>query len=217
MPVHLDQIDGVSILHLGDDENRFTLEWLDQVEAAIAQVADAAPGALVTVGDGRFYSNGLHLETLLDPEIGGTTYANRVEKLFATVMALPVLTVAAVNGHAFGAGAMLAIAHDFRLMNTEKGFFCFPEIDIKIPFSTGMAALIQAKTTPATTNEAMTTGRRYNGPDAVDRGLVDTAVAPNDLIDAAKAIAAPLADKDPATLAAIKETMYATPLTALRE
>jgi enoyl-CoA hydratase/carnithine racemase len=111
---------------------------------------------------------------------------------------------------------MLALAHDFRIMNAEKGFFCFPEVDIRIPFTPGLSALIQAKLTPATAVEAMTTGRRYGGPDAVARGLVDRTAGPAELVDAAVAIAQPLLGKDPATLGTIKAIMFAAPAAALR-
>jgi enoyl-CoA hydratase/carnithine racemase len=50
------------------------------------------------------------------------------------VLIAPVPTVAAINGHAFGAGSMLAIAHDFRVMRVDRGYYCFPEVDIRIPF-----------------------------------------------------------------------------------
>ena len=81
--------------------------------------------------------------------------------------------VAAINGHAFGAGSMLAMAHDFRVMREDRGYFCFPEVDIHIPFTEGMAALIQAKLTPSAAVESMTTGRRYDGPAAQASGIVD--------------------------------------------
>jgi enoyl-CoA hydratase/carnithine racemase len=88
------------------------------------------------------------------------------------VLVALVPTVAAVNGHAFGAGSMLGVAHDFRIMRADSGYYCFPEVGIHIPFTPGMAALIQAKLTPAAALEAMTTGRRYGGPDAEAVGLV---------------------------------------------
>jgi Enoyl-CoA hydratase/isomerase len=94
----------------------------------------------------------------------------------ARVLALPMPTVAAVTGHAFGAGAMLATAHDWRVRRADRGYYCFPEVDIRIPFIPGMAALVQAKPTPAAAVTAMTTGRRYGGPEALGAGLVDLAV-----------------------------------------
>lgn len=215
MGLLLERVDGVHVLHLGADENRFTLGWLDEVEKAVDEVVAAAPTALVTLGDDRFYSNGLHVETLFDEATGGMPYSERVQRLLARFLTLPVPTIAAVNGHAFGAGAMLAMAHDFRVMNAEKGFFCFPEVDIKIPFTPGMAALIQAKLTPAAAVESMTTGRRYGGPDAADRGIVDRAVAPDALLPAALEVASQLVEKDSSTLGAIKGVMYAAPAAAL--
>lgn len=53
----------------------------------------------------------------------------------ARILTLPEPTVAAVSGHVFGAGAMLAMAHDWRIMRSDRGYFCFPEVDIRIPFT----------------------------------------------------------------------------------
>ena len=47
-------------------------------------------------------------------------------------------TVAAVQGHAFGAGAMLATSHDFRVMRADRGFYCLPEVQLNMPFTVGM-------------------------------------------------------------------------------
>ena len=116
---------------------------------------------------------------------------------------------------ALGAGAMLVMAHDFRVMRVDRGFLCFPEVDIRIPFTPGMAALIQAKTSPQTAVSAMTTGRRFGGTDAVTAGLVDATADEATLIDAAVTTVAPLVGKDASTLGAIKSTMYAAPVTAL--
>src|SRR3954454_2184848 len=136
-------------IDLGDDENRFSPEWLTTVEGFLDDVAAGTePAALVTRGAGKFYTNGLDLEWLGAPPDELGAYVGRVHALFERVLTLPVPTIAAVNGHAFGAGAMLAMAHGFRVMRCERGYFCFPEVDIHIPFTTGMSALIQAKLTP---------------------------------------------------------------------
>ena len=100
-------------------------------------------------------------------------YVGRVQALLARVLTLPMPTAAAIGGHAFGAAAMLALAHDFRVMRADRGYFCFPEVDIRIPFTPGMAALIQAKLTPQAAVSAMTTGRRFGGAEAAAIGIVD--------------------------------------------
>ncbi|UJW32086.1 enoyl-CoA hydratase/isomerase family protein [Saccharothrix sp. AJ9571] len=207
----------VYVLDLGDGENRFSPEWLQSVHSALDTVTEgSAPAVLVTVGGGKFYSNGLDLEWLMAHGDQAGQYVTDVQELFARVLTLPVPTVAALNGHAFGAGAMLAMAHDFRVMREDRGYFCFPEADINIPFTPGMAALIQGKLTPAAAVASMTTGRRFGGPDARDLGLVDAIAAESKLLDEASDVVRGLAGKDRGTLGAIKSTMYAPAVTALR-
>jgi enoyl-CoA hydratase/carnithine racemase len=215
MPAHLEITDDIAILTLGDDENRFSPEWLETVTNLLDRV-DSEAKALVTTGSGKFYSNGLDLDWLAAHTDKGDWYIEQVQQLFARVLVAPVPTVAAVNGHAFGAGSMLAMAHDFRVMRADRGFFCFPEVDIRIPFSTGMAALIQAKLTPAAAVEAMTTGRRYGGADAEAIALVSATAAEDKVTSTAVDLVAPLKGKDPGTLQAIKSTMFAGALAALR-
>lgn len=204
--------DPVSVLDLGNDENRFSPDWLQRVHSFV----DGVEGPLVTTGSGKFYSNGLDLDWLMANGDQAAKYVAEVQELLARILTLPVPTVAAVNGHAFGAGAMFAMAHDFRVMRADRGYFCFPEADINIPFTPGMAALIQGKLTPAAAIASMTTGRRFGGPDALAVGLVDETAPEADLVTVASSRVAALAGKDRGTLGAIKATMFAPAATALR-
>jgi enoyl-CoA hydratase/carnithine racemase len=90
-------------------------------------------------------------------------------------------------------------------------------VDINIPFTPPMAALIQARLSKAAAHEAMTTGRRYGGADAAAAGIVDDAVGEDEVLPRAIERAAALAGKDGRTLGAIKEGMYAEALTLLRD
>lgn len=204
----------IAVLELGDDENRFSPDWLDAVNSHLDTVQAEAQG-LVTAGLGKFYSNGLDLNWLGANTDRGDWYVGTVQKLLARILTFPLPTVAAVNGHAFGAGAMLAIAHDYRIMRADRGYYCFPEADIRIPFTPGMAALIQAKLPPQTALTAMTTGHRYGGPQAQAAALVDATAAEADLIEAAVDLLTPILGKDPGTLGAIKNTMFTPATTAL--
>ncbi|OLF15973.1 enoyl-CoA hydratase-related protein [Actinophytocola xanthii] len=207
----------VFVLDLGDGENRFHPDWLTEVEEALATVEQTTPRALVTTATGKIYSNGLDLEWLGRNGDQLTSYVGRVQELLARVLEFPAPTVAAIQGHAFAAGAMLALAHDFRVMRADRGYFCLPEVDIDIPFTPGMSALIQAKLTPAAAVEAMTTGRRFGGTDATAAGLVDAAVPETEVLATAVERVRPLAAKNPRTLAAIKAGMFPEVLRALRE
>ncbi|MGV9360431.1 enoyl-CoA hydratase/isomerase family protein [Amycolatopsis sp. NPDC003731] len=202
----------VSVFDLGAGENRFSPDWLQRVHSFL----DGVEGPLVTTGSGKFYSNGLDLEWLTANGDRASEYVAEVQELFARVLTLPVPTVAAINGHAFGAGAMLAMAHDFRVMRSDRGYFCFPEADINIPFTPGMAALIQGKLTPSAAIASMTTGRRFGGPAAAEIGLVDEVATEGDVLKVAQERVEQLAGKDRGTLGAIKATMFAPAVAALR-
>jgi Delta3-Delta2-enoyl-CoA isomerase len=211
----LEIIDDIAVLSLGDDENRFSPDWLATVNGFLDRIESGEAKALVTTGDGKFYSNGLDLDWLVAHSDQRDWYIDQVQQLLARVLVAPVPTVAAVNGHAFGAGAMLGIAHDFRIMRVDRGYYCFPEVDIRIPFTDGMAALIQAKLTPRAAVASMTTGRRFGGTEAVEFGIVDATADEGAVTAAAVDLLRPLSGKDPGTLGAIKQTMFRTAAHAL--
>lgn len=217
MSVTITSDDSIAILDLGDGENRFSPEFLDDIDQALDRALADGAQALVTTAGAKFYSNGLDLEWLGAHSDQGTWYVGRVHRLLARVLTLEVPTAAAVVGHAFGAGAMLALAHDFRVMRTDRGFFCLPEVDIRIPFHPGMAALIQAKLTPAAAVASMTTGRRFGGADAHAYGIVDSTAAEGEVSGRAADLLRPLAGKDRGTLGAIKNTMFGSVVDALRQ
>jgi len=188
----------VFVLDLGDDENRFHPDWLRTVNALLDTVlASPGPAALVTTGSGKFYSNGIDLDWLATHGDQAERYVADLHALLARLVAFPVPTVAAINGHAFGGGALLALAHDFRVMRADRGYFCFPEADINIPFTPGMAALVQSKLTPAAAMASMTTGRRFGGAAARETGLVDLAAAESEVLGLARERAGSLAALGP--------------------
>lgn len=208
--------DKIAILNLGDEENRFSPEFLDTINEQLDEIQSAALG-LVTTGGDKFYTNGLDLDWLGAHGDQTQAYVGRVQALLARVLTFPMPTAAAVTGHAFGAGAMLAMAHDVRVMRADRGFFCFPEVDIRIPFTDGMAALIQAKLTPRAAVASMTTGRRFGGEEAAEFGIVDATAPEAEVSAAATDLLRPLAGKDPGTLGAIKQTMFRAAARALTD
>ncbi|MEU6542783.1 enoyl-CoA hydratase-related protein [Streptomyces sp. NPDC046859] len=213
----LDRQENVFVLDLGDGENRFHPEWIAAVGTALDEVEKAdGPRALVTAATGKFWSNGLDLEWLTAHPDEHQDYVASVHQLFARVLSLPLVTVAALQGHTFAAGAMLSLAHDFRVMRSDRGFWCLPEADINIPFTPGMSALIQSRLTPRTAHEAMITARRYGGADATAAGIVDHAVAEDAVRSTAIELAQAQVNKAGDTVGTIKARMYGPVLSTLR-
>jgi enoyl-CoA hydratase/carnithine racemase len=214
----LDRQGDVFVLDLGDGENRFHPDWIASVGSALDEVEKAEGAkALVTAATGKFWSNGLDLDWLLAHAEEHRNYVVSVHALFARVLSLPMVTVAALQGHTFAAGAMLSLAHDFRVMRADRGFWCLPEADIHIPFTPGMSALIQSRLTPQTAHEAMVTARRFGGGEALAAGIVDRAVAEDAVRVSAVELAGALAGKASGTLGTIKSRMYGPALELLRD
>lgn len=210
----------VVVLQLDAGENRFSPEVLDRIHGTLDAVeahvaAGEGPIALVTTGTGKFFSNGLDLDWMLaNPDESGRNLS-QVHSVFARLLRLPCVTVAAVNGHAFAGGLMMALSHDLRVMRSDRGYVCLPEVDLGIPFTDGMRELIAARLTPQTAHEAMVTGRRYTGPDAQAAGIVDLALAEDRVLPEAVEYAGTLAAKAGPTLATIRADLYRSALAAL--
>ena len=214
----LDRDGDVWIINLGEDENRFHPDWLHQVSGFVDEVAgQPAPRALVTTATGKFFSNGLDLDWLGQNQDKVDDYVASVHELLAKFLAAPMVTVAAIQGHAFAAGAMLTLAHDWRVMRADRGFWCLPEADINIPFAHGMNALIQCKLTPAAQTSAMVAARRFGGDDAQMAGIVDATEPEQLVVSQAVQMAAAQAGKDGTTVGTIKARMYEDVLEALRD
>jgi len=206
----------VFVLRMNSGENRFNPEFIRAMNAALDEVEGAArPSALVTTGEGKFYSNGLDLAWMGTEGVDAIAFVRTVHRLLGRVLGFPRPTVAALNGHAFAGGGMLALAHDFSVMRADRGYFCLPEADIGIPFTAPMTALIAGRIPQPTLHEACTTGRRYGAPEALKGGIVAAIAEESEVLPMAVARAEALSGKEPSTLRAIKRGLYAHALQLL--
>lgn len=210
--------DDVHVLDLGDGENRLNPDSIGAAHSALDGIdTDDGPAALLTVAHGKIFSNGLDLEWLSVHRDQHSEYIANVHALYARILSLPLITVAAVQGHAFGAGAMLALAHDFRVMRADRGYWCLPEIDIGLPFTRGMAALVQSKVSPAVAHEAMLTGHRYGGTEALNAGIVDRIESESSVREVGFSLARANVSKAGKAMGVTKERMHTQVLAMLRD
>jgi enoyl-CoA hydratase/carnithine racemase len=209
-----DVVDGVLVVHLGDGPNTVTEDLMGALEGALdAVAADGSLLGLVTVGDGKAYSQGYDLE--LFGTLGGLelqAFVDRSVVLLARFLTAPVPTVAALNGHAFGWGAMFALAHDLRVQRADRGWLCLPEVDLGLQLHPLQLSLIQAKLTPAAVSESILAGRRWDAGAAVAAGVVDAAAEEADLLRAAVDLALARSGKARAIVTALKSDLYASTL-----
>ncbi|MCF8590330.1 enoyl-CoA hydratase/isomerase family protein [Gordonia liuliyuniae] len=169
-------------------ENRFALAWLDQVTALLDE-AFAARKPLIVSATGKFFSNGLDTDYIAANAGDLPGYLDTIHQLYVKVLTAPAPVIAAVNGHAFGGGAMLALCADYRVMRSDRGFFSLPEAALNMPFTRGMASLIRTRMSDTTATEAMLTSRRYGGDDARAAGIVDESVPADAILGRAREVA----------------------------
>ena len=207
----------VAVLRMVDGENRFNRTSIDRWHEVLGELeATAGPLAVVVTGDGKFFSNGLDLDWFGEhPEQAGGV-VDDVHRLLGRLLVLPAYTVAAMNGHAFAGGAMLSCACDVRVMRDDRGYWCLPEVDLGMPFTDGMNALIPARVPPMTAHEAMVTGRRYSGADALAAGIVNEIAAEDQVLARAVDVAQSLSSKAGPGIAGIRMHLHAPVLAHLQ-
>ncbi|AEO71080.1 8a5254a1-9f6c-4c10-981c-7097cc7964c2 [Thermothielavioides terrestris] len=129
------------------------------------------PGVLVTTsGIAKFYSNGLDLaHALATPGF----MPRLLYRLFHRLLTYPMPTVALLPGHAFAAGLMLAMHHDYRVMNPDRGFACVNELEFGVPLKPAMSSIFRLKLGPATYRALVLEARRFGGRAALEAGIVD--------------------------------------------
>lgn len=165
-------VDGnTAILTMNYGENRFNIQFLTEMLAAFDDIEKKteANALVVHSGDPKIWSNGMDLEWLVpavnsnDPDVD--KFFKLQDKLMKRMLFYPMITVAAINGHAFASGAIFSCTFDFRFMRSDRGFLCFPEVDINIPFLPYMTALIKRAMPTYMAEEAQLTGKRYTAAD----------------------------------------------------
>jgi enoyl-CoA hydratase/carnithine racemase len=201
----------VFVLRMKSGENRFNPDFIGAMNAALDEVESSkGAAALVTTGEGKFYSNGLDLDWLSQQEHpDAMAFLATVLKLFGRIVAFPMATCAACNGHVFAGGAMLALAHDWRVMREDRGFFCLPELDLGMPLPVGMRSLIKEKMDPQVFRDSILTAARYAASDCARLGIVDESAAEADVLPIAIERVKPLAGKSRDAFRALKRGMYA--------
>lgn len=208
----ISQEQDVYTLTMRNGENRFSLDTLAQLNAKLDEIARAAgdgPGAVVLAGEGKFWSNGIDLDWWSGAEPDDANrFLPTLNHFLGRVLTFPLPVVAALNGHTFAGGAMLALACDYRVMRSDRGWFCLPEIDINMPFHPSMMALLRCKMSRSVLRDAALSGRRYVAQEAHEAGIADVLCPLDELLPRATDLAKPLSTKNRKVFAQIKQELY---------
>jgi 3-hydroxypropionyl-coenzyme A dehydratase len=163
--------------------------------------------AVVITGiDGRFCA-GADIAMMRDVSRANHERVRRWVDVQAALEALSKPVIAAINGYAFGGGAELALACDFRWMAADAAIG-FPEIGLGIFPGAGGTQRLTRLLGPARALEVMVSGRRLAAAEALELGLVQRVVAPDALAPDAHAFARELATKPTRAIGLLKRCVY---------
>lgn len=206
----------VAVITMDEGENRFDLEVVQHWHRLVDEVAaKEGPVALITTGTDKFYSNGLNLDWLMaNPDLS-RPFLHDLNRLWGRILGLDCHTTAVVNGHCFGAGALLTSAHDRITMRADRGYWCMPELDLGLPVSEKMAQLLLARLPRTAIARALDTAHRFTGPDALTAGIADEILPADELLDAAIEHSAMLATKSREVIGIHKQMLFGETIRAL--
>ncbi|MBL0712731.1 MAG: enoyl-CoA hydratase/isomerase family protein [Desulfosarcina sp.] len=186
----------VAILSLNDGENRFNPDFLNAFVDALDEVEQQTQAGTVVVMSNheKIFCNGIDLEWLApiiqqgDIE-GAQRFFRLLNRLFLRLLTSPAVTIAAITGHAFAAGAIMSCAFDFRLMRSDRGYFCLPEVDLGIPFLPGMNAILRKAIPRYMLEEMQYSGCRLTAEQCLEHHIVRQACHIDQLMDTTMAFA----------------------------
>jgi enoyl-CoA hydratase/carnithine racemase len=168
---------------------------------------------IITSNDEKNFSQGIDVMWITDhmqknehqPVID---FINEMDNVFKKMLLYPVPVIAAINGHAFGNGSIMSCACDFRFMRSDRGFFCFPEVNIGIPFRWGMNAFVKKAIPLHILSQMQFSGNRYTALELEKHNIIVKACAnQEDLMASAIAFAKTL-QKKRGILGEMKKRLY---------
>ncbi len=207
--------DGIATLRLNDPErlNALTVETYAELERFFAEAAhQEAVKVIVLTGTGKGFCSGGSVHEIIGKLIGMTAeehqrFTRMTCNLVKNMRALKKPIIAAVNGIAAGAGAMLALASDLRLVSDRAKFaFLFVKVGLS-GADMGALYLLPRIVGLGKATELVFTGDSIDAREAYRIGLANQVVEHENLMDEAGKLARRLKDGPLRALGITKELL----------
>lgn len=172
----------VAVLTMNTEENRQNPEFLTVFNKQLDTIEanEKIKAVVLASSSDKSWSLGIDLVWMSQPTNSAEKIADfmtEVTGLLKRIVTFPMPIIAALNGHTYGNGAVLACACDFRFMKSDKGYFCFPEVDVLVPFFPSMLPVI-GKAMPQTLfNRLAMSGQRVNAQVLLENKVVEDTFA----------------------------------------
>jgi len=203
---------GVALVTLNRQQvlNALNAKLLGELERAVALAReDASVKAVLLTGAGeKAFAAGADINELaaLGPA-EATAFAERGQRLFASIEHLGKPVVAAINGFALGGGCELAMACTLRVAagTAQMGQ---PEVNLGVIPGYGGTQRLTRLVGKGRALDLVLTGRIVKADEALAMGLVNRVVPREELLDAARQLAGILVSKAPLALRYAMEAVH---------
>jgi len=208
---------GVLTLNRPDRLNAVNAAMAAELEALARRLRDERTlRALIVCGAGRVFCAGADIATL-DTLHGADAPYRFLESLqvaFNAIEALPMPTIAAVHGLAFGGGCELALACDFRLLSIEARLGV-PEIKLGVLPGAGGTQRLARLLPLAIAKQMIYFGEPIGAQTALTHGLINAVVPAGEVLNEARAWAERLVGLPPLALRSAKSLVHGASLQGL--
>ncbi|KAL4888856.1 ClpP/crotonase-like domain-containing protein [Aspergillus ambiguus] len=192
--IHVEQRGRVFVITLQKPpENRLTMNLCQdliqtyrEIERKLFEGTSAPEGAVILKGkDAKFFTTGLDLD---ERDTNPHASTDGFYPLLRTILDFPFPTICLITGHTFGGACLLTMAHDYRIMNSSRGFWSMPPVNLGLHFE-GMGALLQAKLHPKVARKVLLEAHKFTGKEALEAGIADDIAPPDQMLNKAVALA----------------------------
>ncbi|MCL4848455.1 MAG: enoyl-CoA hydratase/isomerase family protein [Acidobacteria bacterium] len=215
--LQVERAGGVSIITMARGKaNAIDAAMLDELHAAVAEAsADASARAVVLASAStRLFSGGFDVAEVFPLERAAmAAFFDRFVGLFEALRGLPKPTVAAVSGHAYAGGAILALACDFRVMADGEFGFALNEVNLGIVLPRRTVQPMLHVCGDPTLRYLLLTGQQLPAARALASGLALELAPVEEVRARAIALAQDLSEKPPSAFAALKASLASPPMT----
>ena len=184
--------------------NAINQQMIDELHEVCLEL-EADPRILILTGSDGVFASGADIAELRE-RTSADAVAGINTMLFIRVSELPMPVIAAVDGYALGGGAELAYAADFRI-GTPRVKFGNPETGLGIIAPAGALCRLPELVGEPLAKEMLLAGRILDADEALAARLLTRVVEPEQLLDAAHALADEIAAKSVAATIQTKAIM----------
>jgi len=172
-----------------NETNSMDVAFFERLDSLFEEAGkDSGTKAVILSGrNEKFFSNGFNPALFVGKSLEEIKASLRIALAAAgKVLFCPKPVVCAMNGHAMGVGAVLAIASDYRIMAEKKGRLGFPESLIGINFPSTSASILTKIVGLPAARDLLYSGRGLKSDEALEIGLIDESAPPEELIARAR-------------------------------